>query len=157
MSVRLRTAIDDDLDALRDVYRRASLSNDRDREILLSHPDALEFAGDAIVDGRTIVAEVDGQLVGFATIGRPENGGVELDDLFVDADAQRRGIGRALVDEAGARARHAGAVRIDVTANPDALAFYVSVGFVVVGEAETRFGVAPRMSLEIRDVRTEQP
>lgn len=157
MSVPLRTAVDADLDALRSVYRRASLSNDRDREMLLAHPDALEFAGDAIAEGRTFVAEVDEQLVGFATIGRLEDGVVELDDLFVHPDVQRRGIGRALVAEAAARARRAGAGRIDVTANPDALAFYAAVGFVAVGEAGTRFGPAPRMSLEIRVAANDQP
>ena len=104
----------------------------------------------------TIVAEVDEQVVGFATLGRPVDGVLELEDLFVDPDAQRRGIGRALVAGAGFRAVRAGATRIDVTANPDALAFYVAVGFVVVGEAETRFGPAPRMALDIRDRRNQQ-
>ena len=157
MSISLRSAHTNDLDVLRDVYRRASLSNDRDRDVLLAHPDALDFAGDAIEDGRTIVAELDAQPVGFATFGRPEGGVVELEDLFVDPDAQRRGIGRALVAGAGFLAGRAGGRRIDVTANPDALGFYASVGFLVVGEAETRFGPAPRMSLEIRDRRNASP
>jgi hypothetical protein len=60
------------------------------------------------------------------------------------------------VREIAARARAAGAVRIDVTANPDAVAFYESVGFVAVGEAETRFGPAPRMRLEIREAEPDR-
>jgi GNAT superfamily N-acetyltransferase len=151
LTVQLRTAVADDLDALRAVYRRSSLSNDSDRAALLANPDALDFAGDAIDDERTLVAVDDGRLVGFATLGPVGAGAVELEDLFVDPDSMRRGIGRALVAEAAARARASGALRVDVTANPDARAFYASVGFVEIGRAETRFGPAPRMSLEIHE------
>jgi len=157
MTVHLRTANARDLDALRDVYRRSSLSNASDRDALLAHPDALELAGDALDDGRTFVAVDDGRILGFATLGLGADGAVDLDDLFVDPDTMRQGIGRRLVAEAAARARTAGAVRIDVTANPDARAFYESVGFVEVGEAETRFGPAPRMSLEIREAPADPP
>jgi ribosomal protein S18 acetylase RimI-like enzyme len=155
--VDLRTALDRDLDALRDVYRRSSLSNPSDRDALLAHPEALEFDGEAVDEGRTVVAVRDGRIVGFATFGLVSDGVAELEDLFVDPEWKRQGIGRALVVEVAARGRRAGAAHIDVTANPDALAFYASVGFLVVGEAETRFGPAPRMSLDIRDVPNEQP
>jgi GNAT superfamily N-acetyltransferase len=157
VSVQLRTATDDDLDALRDVYRRSSRSNAGDRDALLAHPDALDFTGDGIDDGRTLVAMEEGRIVGFATLGAATGASVELDDLFVAPEHQRRGIGRALVADAARRARAAGAARSDVTANPDALEFYGSVGFVVVGAAETRFRPAPRMSLEIRAAGNEQP
>jgi GNAT superfamily N-acetyltransferase len=157
VSVQLRRAVHQDLDALRDVYRRSSLSNPSDRDALLAHPDALEFVGDAIEDGRTLVAVDDGRIMGFATLGPVVAGAVELDDLFVDPDAMRRGIGRALVAEAVARARRSGCSRLDVTANPDARAFYESVGFVDTGTAETRFGPAPRMALEIHEGPPDPP
>ena len=149
--MHLRAASAADLDAIRDVYRRSSLANEGDREVLLAHPDALEFAGDGIHDERTLVAVRDGRIVGFATLAPSRGNAVELDDLFVDPEHQRHGIGRALVAEITARARAVGAVRIDVTANPEAGAFYESVGFVVIGETATRFGPAPRMQLEIRE------
>ena len=38
---------------------------------------------------------------------------------------------------------------IAVTANPHAMEFYRSVGFVDDGAAETRFGPAPRMRLSV--------
>src|SRR5262249_4406055 len=130
----------------------SSLSNDGDREMLLAHPEALDFAGEGIAAARTIVAVEGTAIVGFATFGEPVGGAAELDDLFVDPDYHRRGIGRALVADGVARAQAAGATILEVTANPDALEFYGSVGFVVVGEAETRFRTAPRMRLEIREV-----
>ena len=157
MTLQIRTATHADLDAIGDVYRRSALSNARDRDALLAHPDALDFAGDGVDAARTIVAVVDGTIVGFATAGPVVDGTAELDDLFVDPERHRRGIGRALMGEVAARVRSAGGSRVDVTANPDALAFYRSVGFRAVGEAETRFGPAPRMSVEIRDEAHDQP
>jgi GNAT superfamily N-acetyltransferase len=155
--VQLRPATEHDLDALRDLYRRSSLSNPSHRDALLAHPDALEFAGDAIGDGRTVVAVDGGRIVGFSTLGPAADGAVELEDLFVDPDAMRRGIGRALVADAVARARSSGVVRVDVDASPDARAFYESVGFVERGETETRFGPAPRMAFDIREAEPDQP
>jgi hypothetical protein len=39
---------------------------------------------------------------------------------------------------------------LHVIANPDARAFYLAVGFVDAGETETRFGMAPLMTLALR-------
>jgi GNAT superfamily N-acetyltransferase len=59
----------------------------------------------------------------------------------------RTGVGRRLIEDAARIARDGGATSIDVIANPQALRFYERVGFVSVGEATTRFGPAPRMTL----------
>jgi ribosomal protein S18 acetylase RimI-like enzyme len=61
----------------------------------------------------------------------------------------RAGVGRRLVEDAKRIARERGATRMDVVANPQAVAFYEAVGFNLVGETQTRFGPAPRMSLSI--------
>ncbi len=144
-SVAIRHAEAADLDSLRSLYRRSSLSNDGDRPILLAHPDALELSGDGVAERRTRVAtDVEGRIVGFVTVA-PGPGFVELEDLFVDPDVMRRGIGAALVDDVMARARQADIGRVEVTANPHALAFYRHAGFVYDRDVETRFGTAPRM------------
>lgn len=77
------------------------------------------------------------------------DGRCELDDLFVEPDAMRQGVGRMLVEDVVARARAAGARAVDVIANQNALGFYERVGFCVTGRAATRFRDAPRMSLEL--------
>lgn len=79
----------------------------------------------------------------------PAADGCELDGLFVEPERMRGGIGRLLIEDAKQIARERGAKRIDVVANPQAVAFYEAVGFVSVGDAETRFGSAPRMSLDV--------
>jgi GNAT superfamily N-acetyltransferase len=144
----LRTAVPADLDGIAGVYRRSSLANDGDRPALLANPDALVFDSAPVHEERTRVAVVDGRLVGFASTSGSGDAR-ELDDLFVDPDWMRQGIGFALVRDAAARARVQGASRIDVTANPHAMAFYEHAGFVPAGTAPTRFGPAPRMRLDI--------
>jgi GNAT superfamily N-acetyltransferase len=149
VTVVIRDSVPADLDALRDVYRRSSLSNDGDRASLLAHPEVLEFPGPALVDGRTRVAVADdGRLVGFATT-LIAGDAAELDDLFVDPGWMRRGIGRALVLDAIEIARDRGAGRVEVTANPHALVFYQRAGFTVDYEVRTRFGPGSRMHVDV--------
>jgi ribosomal protein S18 acetylase RimI-like enzyme len=61
----------------------------------------------------------------------------------------RRGIGRQLVRDVVEIAKARGIERVEVTANPQALSFYESLGFVSKGEAATMFGPAPRMELAV--------
>jgi GNAT superfamily N-acetyltransferase len=144
----IRTAVPGDMTALRDVFRRSSLSNDGDRVNLLAHSDVLELADLAVLEGRTRAAAADHGIVGFATWLSVEDG-FEIEDLFVDPGWMRQGIGRALVLDLIAIARGHGVRRVEVTANRHALAFYGKVGFAVGREVKTRFGPAPRMHLDV--------
>lgn len=141
----VRAATYDDLATLREIYRRASLSNEGDRAALLAAPDVLVWSGAGIADGLTSVAvDERGRILGFATLVEEELG-PELEDLFVDPDHTRRGVATLLVEELVAGAVQRGNAWIEVTANPHAAAFYASVGFEVVGRAGTQFGDAPRL------------
>lgn len=146
--VVLRDAVPGDLTALRDVFRRSSLSNDGDRPNLLAHPEVLELSGLAVREGRTRAAATGEEIVGFASwLGTGD--GFEIEDLFVDPGWMRQGIGRALVLDLIMIARERGIGRVEVTANQHALAFYNKVGFAVYREDTTRFGPAPRMRLDL--------
>jgi GNAT superfamily N-acetyltransferase len=147
-SFLIRDAEPPDMDVLKDVFRRSALSNEGDRANLLANPDALEFASDAVNDGRTRVAVVDDRIVGFATTVAAGDA-LELDDLFVDPDWMKRGVGRVLVLDVAAIAHRRGVRRVDVTANEHALAFYAKAGFLLDHDVETRFGSAARMHLEV--------
>ena len=144
----IRGATPDDIPRLGDIFRRASLHNEGDREALLEHPEVLEFEPLCVHENRTRVAVEDGRVVGFATTTRAGDF-LELDDLFVDPDCMRRGIALRLMTDAEAIARSQGVRRIEVTANHHTLAFYERAGFVEVGPAETRFGPAIRMHLSV--------
>jgi GNAT superfamily N-acetyltransferase len=137
-----------DIGRLGEIFRSASLSNEGDRSALLAHPEVLEFDATCVREGRTRVAVEGDLVVGFASVAA--NGDVvELDDLFVDPKWMRRGVGRALMRDVSETARAGGVERIEVTANHHALAFYEAAGFVVDGVAETRFGPAHRMHLDL--------
>lgn len=150
--VSVRAATPDDLAVLRDIYRRASLSNVNDRESLLGSPGVLDWPGDGIETGGTRVAADDhGQILGFATV-IPLGIGLELEDLFTDPDFMRRGVATQLMSTLVDEAVSAGIPWIEVTANPHAAQFYDSVGFQRVGSAQTTFGDAPRLQLKLDNV-----
>jgi GNAT superfamily N-acetyltransferase len=135
--------------ALEALQLRSSLDGPAYRADLAAHPDAIELPADHIAAGLVRVAEQDGVVVGFSVLLERSGAACELDGLFVEPRRMRGGVGRRLVEDAARTARERGADRIDVVANPQALAFYAAVGFERVGEAQTRFGRAPRMSLDV--------
>jgi ribosomal protein S18 acetylase RimI-like enzyme len=144
--IRLGTPAD--LAAASSVYRRASLSNEGDRDNLLAHPEFLILGPEGLAEGRTHVAEQDGTVVGFATWAEAD-GTVDLEDLFVDPDYRRRGIASELVRRIAEVLRARGVQRLEVTANPHAMEFYRSAGFTDYGTADTEFGAAPRLVLRL--------
>jgi GNAT superfamily N-acetyltransferase len=149
----IRTAVAADLPELQRVYEAASLSNAGDAPLLLAHLEYLVFAGDGIADGRTRVAvagaSAENRVLGFATVTIGDDGGPDLEDLFVDPDFRRRGIARQLVLDSVRIARDAGHDRMTVTGNPHALAFYLAVGFVEHGPTATELGPGVRMYLDL--------
>lgn len=149
MAFVIRDAVPADLAALRQVYRRASLSNDGDRANLLANPDALEWGGLGGDGRRTrVAATAGGGIAGFVT-SLPAGDALELDDLFVDPGWMRQGAARALVRDVVAHARNQGIRRIEVTANQHALVFYGKAGFIADHEVQTRFGPGIRMHLDV--------
>lgn len=74
------------------------------------------------------VAEEGGRPVGFAELGTDGH----IDRVFVSADHQGRGIGRALLAAVVAEARRAGAPRLFTEASITARPFFESQGFTVL-------------------------
>ena len=137
-----------DLPGLRDVFRRASLSNEGDRAFLHARPELLDLSDEHVLAGRTRLAELGGRVVGFATTVLGD-AAAELEDLFVDPDQRREGIGRAPVEDVADAARPAGCSRVEVDANRHALAFYLEVGFVGTEPVALEHGTAIRMGLDL--------
>jgi GNAT superfamily N-acetyltransferase len=139
-TIYLRLARPEEHEELEDLQRRASLELPEYRDQLLANPDTLHLPPAQLANGQVIVAELAGEIAGFAAVV-----GGELDGLFVEPDLWGGGIGRALVDAAVHQARRRG-LSLTVIANPRAQGFYESCGFSVEGEEQTRFGPAFRMS-----------
>jgi predicted N-acetyltransferase YhbS len=148
-TVTIRDAQESEREALERLQRRSSMHQPMYRAQLAAHPDAIELPAEQITAGLLRVAEQNGAVVGFAVLLERSGNACELDGLFVEPERMRAGVGRRLVDDAKRIARERGATRIDVLATPQAVAFYEAVGFVPAGQAQTRFGPAPRMSLSL--------
>jgi GNAT superfamily N-acetyltransferase len=139
-ALELRLARPDEHEELEALQRRASLELREYREQLLANPDAIHLPPTQIANGQVIVAELDGEIAGFAAVV-----GGELDGLFVEPLLWGQGIGRALAEAATLEARRRG-LTLKVIAAPATRGFYESCGFSVEGDAQTRFGPALRMT-----------
>lgn len=150
MLASIRAARPDEASALAALQRRSSDVWEEYRAQLAANPDAIEPPHRAIADGRARVAvDAFGRRLGFSVVLPISGGRCELDDLFVEPDSMGLGVGRLLVDDVVTRAAAASASHVDVIANPNAVGFYERLGFEITGQASTRFGAAPRMSLQL--------
>ena len=138
-ALAMRLARVSEREALEQLQRRSSMHEPMYRAQLAAHPDAVELPAEQITEGLVRVAEQNGAIVGCAVLVERSADACELDGLFVEPERMRAGVGRRLVEDAKRIARERGATRIDVVANPQAVALYESVGFTTVGEARTRF------------------
>ncbi len=145
----IRRALISEQAELEDLQLRASLTNAGDRDALLAHPDAIELPPAQIAAGGVFVAEWKGAIVGFAAVEPRADGESELDALFVDPNARRRGIGLLLIEHCAELARTRGSAALYVVGNFHAEEFYAACGFNVIGKAETRFGAALRMRMMV--------
>jgi putative acetyltransferase len=73
----------------------------------------------------TVVADLDGQVVGTASID-----GDRVRNVFVDPEMQKKGIGRALMSEIEAYARSHGQASLFLFAALSARGFYEKLGYV---------------------------
>jgi GNAT superfamily N-acetyltransferase len=90
------------------------------------------FFGGLLAGEEVLVARRDGAVLGFLVLA-----GDEVDHLYVRPDAQRAGLGSALLNVAKAR-RHGGLELWAFQRNEGALAFYARHGFVEVRRTDGR-------------------
>jgi GNAT superfamily N-acetyltransferase len=143
--ILVRDADAQDVPRLKQVFRDASWSNLDDRPLLGEHPEFLEWSGEPAAEGRTRLAAIGDEIVGFVSI-IDTNGVIEIEDLFVDPAWMRHGAATALIDDLLHRARIAGATRVVVDGNKHAFDFYRSAGFEVQAEVALEHGTAFRMT-----------
>jgi N-acetylglutamate synthase-like GNAT family acetyltransferase len=143
IAIRFAAAVE--CQALEALQRRASLANAGDRAALIEHPEAIVLPAEQIAAGQVIVAEAEGEVAGFAVVLPRSDGEAELDGLFVEPQAWKGGVGRALVEASSDLARDLGAGVLQVLANPHALGFYEACGFERLGTEATQFGTGVRM------------
>jgi GNAT superfamily N-acetyltransferase len=148
--MRIRDARAVERPLLEALQRRSSDTWEAYREQLAAHPDAIELPQAFIGNGWVRVAVTADQTpIGFSVLIPSDGPAHELDGLFVEPGHMDRGVGRALIEDAAARASRDGAECLEVTAGP-AQGFYEKLGFQLVCSAQTLFGPAVRMRRELQ-------
>ena len=120
------------------------------RDALLASPDLIALPRWQLEENRVRVAEKDGRALGFTAVLPRDDRTCDLDALFVEPDQWKRGIGRALMEDAFTLARAGGADVMEVLANPYADGFYARLGFVRIGTVTTPLGIGGKMRRFLR-------
>jgi N-acetylglutamate synthase-like GNAT family acetyltransferase len=153
--VSIRLAVASEREELEVLQLRSSLNNPGDRDALLANPYAIVLPAEQIAAAQVFVAEMDNKIVGFAAVLPKADGETELDDLFVEPNLWRHGIGRSLVDRCGDYAIASNSTALYVVGNPHAKGFYEACGFEALGVNGTRFGAGLLMRKKLRAMSLE--
>lgn len=99
------------------------------------------------------VAEHDGEVVGVCSL-RASGEEAEIEGLWVWPGSMRRGVGRALMEQAIALGRARGIRRLGINADPQAEPFYLKMGAVRLGVTPSRPAgrELPRLILDLGPV-----
>jgi putative acetyltransferase len=132
--MQVREYREDDVAAIvalfRDTVRRVNSRDYSVEQVEAWAPDQIDIGAwtHRLAYRFTVVAEIDGQVAGFADF---EEGG-HLDHLYVHADRQRGGVGRALLAVIEAEARDRGLSSLFTEASITARPFFERQGFVTL-------------------------
>lgn len=153
--VRLRRARPDEAQALTDLAIRSKRSWGYGEEFMQKvMPDMIVHRG-FLEDEHGIVAEENGETLGYAIVGI-DGREAFLRDLFVEPAHFRKGVGSALFLESLRHARERGAVTLKLFGDPNAIRFYEHFGMRKIGDEPSIVGegrTLPIMSIEIDGVR----
>lgn len=131
--------------ALEELQKRSADGDETYRRALAAHSYEFTLPLQQILDGQVFVAELGGAVAGLASVIFRNDGGIEIDGLFVEPKLWRRGVGRALVARCVLFARDVGASWLHVIASHSSAGFYSAVGFETLGPYETEFASAISM------------
>ena len=136
-TVRLRRFRPEDtpalIDLFKDTVRRVNSRDYTPEQVRAWAPDEVDPARWAVLADRyTLVAEVDGRIVGFTDL-EPDG---HIDRFFVHADFQGQGVGRAVLTEVVAEAVRLGVRRLFADVSITARPFFGRHGFAVEAEQE---------------------
>jgi predicted N-acetyltransferase YhbS len=133
---QIRPARVDEAEALSALCLRSKAHWGYDAQFLRLSAEALTLTPHFIAQGRVLVAEDGGALVGIVSTEPMEAPGTfDLVHLFVEPAAFGRGVGRVLFEAAAQAARREGGLRLSILADPNAAEFYHRMGARDMGDA----------------------
>ena len=129
----IRDARPDEVEVLSALCMRSKAHWGYPPDFLEACRETLTLTAERLSRERVRVADCDGQVVGVSSLSIQETQG-EVELLFVEPRAMRRGVGRALMEDLVGAARTARARVVWILADHDAESFYVGCGALRVGE-----------------------
>src|SRR5580658_3055418 len=130
---RIRQMVDRDLDAVMAIERESEFAPHWSRSDYLA---LIQSDNDQFFKRHAIVAEVGGEVVGFAVVRLVGGAGAveaELESIVVAQDWRGRGLGGLLQTESARRAKELGAIRLDLEvreSNAVAIRLYRGAGLL---------------------------
>lgn len=139
LNCRFRQAGPGDAKTLSSLAFRSKASWGYDIEFMKRCRDELTYSGEDIDAPRFRfhVCELDDELVGFYTLEILSKIEAELEGLFVKPELIGRGIGKLLIDHLQLEAELLGIQTITIQGDPNAEAFYESIGARSAGYRES--------------------
>jgi GNAT superfamily N-acetyltransferase len=142
--VRLRPLREEELAEASDLCLRSKAYWGYDQKFLEACRDELTLTRDELGSDTLVVAESSDRMVGVGQL-IVDGEKAELSKLFIEPASIGRGIGKSLFQALREAAIQSGAMRLVVTADPQAVPFYRSVGF-------EDFGSEPSASISGRNL-----
>jgi GNAT superfamily N-acetyltransferase len=150
MQPTFRIAVRADLPRLCELALAAKASWGYPAEWLKLWREDLRYDERTLAEQCVVVTELAGQLLGVCSVSS-RGSDADLEGLWIDPAWLRRGLGRALLQEAMRRVARSGATRLHVDSEPRAEGFYLRMGARRVGTVPSRppGRVLPRLVLEL--------
>jgi len=151
MNIEIRRARAYETEMLTDLSMRAKRSNGYDDTFMEACRAELTVTAARMEEGEYWVAEAN-VVCGCVCLQAADEGTGEVHAFFIDPAYQRRGIGRLLWHKVAERARTRGIATLYLDADPGAVPFYRSMGFIGVGEVPSgsiKGRMLPRMAFRL--------
>lgn len=127
-TVVVRRATPEENDLLKQITVRSRAIWGYDAARFRAWAERLDFSPEEWRDVEPYVAEIDGHPVGWAALKQPLNALCVLEELWVEPESMRRGVGAQLFRFAVKRARELGAHTLEWASEPGAVGFYEKMG-----------------------------
>lgn len=139
MSIMIRNAKPDEAAALSDLAMRSKAYWGYSVEFMEACREELSVSPGNIEKSKFhyVVAERQGEIVGYYALERLSATAFELEALFVEPAHIGSGVGRALITHAKRHAAGAGGRTLIIQGDPNAARFYRAAGGVLTGERES--------------------
>lgn len=152
MNVRIRRATPDEADALTALAHSAKRHWGYPAEWIDYWKSDLTLTSEFISNHEVFVATIDDTIAGCCALVTSDSL-AELEHMWIDPKQMGKGIGRALFEHTQRRAEGLGFSTLELSADPNAEAFYERMGAKRIGEISAdMFGqsrVLPRMRVEL--------